>query len=554
MPSLLVVDDDRSIIRIFQRCFENSEIQVLSAGSAAEAFRIVAQTHPDVVVLDIILPDQSGMSAFEEIHRLAPATPIVCVTGLGTSDTAIESMRLGAMDYLSKPLDMAQIREVVSKAIDISQQLRRPGSLAGSVNTEPVSPGSTSTDALIGHSAAMQQVYKSIGRVTGQNINVLIRGESGTGKELVARAIHQHSYRVGKKFMAVNCAAIPESLLESELFGHEKGAFTGAATQHIGKFEECDGGTLFLDEVGDMPLLMQSKVLRAIQEKEFQRVGGNHTIKSDVWIVAATHRDLEAMVANGTFRADLCFRLNGYSISLPPLRERGEDIPVLVSHFLSRFNEELGKSITDVSPETMERMKRYSWPGNIRELQTVLKHAMLHAIGPILLPEFLPPSLGESGGELSLNRSLMERGMHLPHGAAPHDVTPHNLAPHNLAPHNLAPHSATAYGESHASNGSVQHLPQGQHIPQGLDENNAEMRAHDLRHFVASQIQNGSQDLYADAVKYVESILLPQVLRHTHGNQSQAAAILGITRGCLRNKVRLHGITISSSVEMSDVV
>jgi two-component system nitrogen regulation response regulator GlnG len=521
MPSLLVVDDDRSIIRIFQRCFEGTPIQVLSAGSAAEAFSIVAQSQPDVVVLDIVLPDQSGMSAFEEIHRLAPATPIVCVTGLGTSDTAIESMRLGAMDYLSKPLDMAQIREVVAKAIAISQQLHHPGTLGGSHVPEVATAGSTSTDALIGHSAAMQMVYKSIGRVTGQNINVLIRGESGTGKELVARAIHQHSYRAGKKFLAVNCAAIPESLLESELFGHEKGAFTGAATQHIGKFEECDGGTLFLDEVGDMPLVMQSKVLRAIQEKEFQRVGGNHTIKSDVWIVAATHRDIEAMVASGGFRADLSFRLNGYSITLPPLRERWEDIPVLVTHFLSLFNEELGKSITDVAPETMERMKRYTWPGNIRELQTVIKHAMLHAIGPILLPEFLPTSLGEMGSESPEHHVVV--------------VERHGIAPAmKLPPHRADQRASDDHREP--------------------DRRTIEMHTQEFRSFIATQIRDGGQDLYAESIRYLESILLPQVLRHTRGNQSQAAAILGITRGCLRNKVRLHGITISSSVEMSDAI
>ena len=193
----------------------------------------------------------------------------------------------------------------------------------------------------------------------------------------------------------MNCAAIPEALLESELFGHEKGAFTGAVSQRVGKFEECDGGTLFLDEVGDMPLLMQSKVLRAIQEKEFQRVGGNQTIKSDVWIVAATNRDLEAMVAKGEFRADLCYRLNGYCIVLPPLRDRRDDIPLLVEHYLRVFNSEIGKAITAVAPETMERLKQYSWPGNIRELQTVLKHTMLHAIGPIVVPEFLPPELPE---------------------------------------------------------------------------------------------------------------------------------------------------------------
>ena len=279
------------------------------------------------MVLDIILPDGNGLTAFEEIRRLNPAVPIVFITASGTSETAIESMRFGAMDYLSKPLDMAKIREVIGQAVGISKRMRETGTPDESEGTDTATAAVTSSDALIGNSPAMQAVYKAIGRVADQNINVLIRGESGTGKELIARAIHQHSNRAVKKFLAVNCAAIPEALLESELFGHEKGAFTGAVSQRIGKFEECHGGTLFLDEVGDMPLLMQSKVLRAIQEKEFQRVGGNETITSDAWIVAATNRDLDAMVASGAFLADLCFRLNGYSILLPPLRDRRDDIP-----------------------------------------------------------------------------------------------------------------------------------------------------------------------------------------------------------------------------------
>jgi len=505
MPSLLIVDDDRSIIRIFQRCFEDSNTTVFSAASGTEAVKTTAELRPDVVVLDIYLPDQSGLSAYEEIRRQNPAIPIVFITASGTSDTAIESMRLGAMDYLSKPLDMAKIREVIGQALAISSLMRQTLAQDESANTDMASPvGATSSDALIGHCPAMQEVYKAIGRVAGQNINVLIRGESGTGKELVARAIHQHSTRVKQKFLAVNCAAIPESLLESELFGHEKGSFTGAASQRIGKFEECDGGTLFLDEVGDMPLLMQSKVLRAIQEKEFQRVGGNHTIKSDTRIIAATNRDLDAMVASGDFRADLGYRLNGYAIVLPLLRDRRDDIPLLVDYYLHRFNAEIGKAISGVAPETMERLKQYPWPGNIRELQTVLRHAMLHAIGPILVPEFLPPDV--RGVEASVPRTP----------ALPRIATP------------AAPETAS---------GS---LPE-----QG------EAAFHE---FIENQLRVGTDSLYADSVKYMECILLTDVLSRTNGNQSQAALLLGITRGCLRSKLRTHGIMISSSVAVQEPV
>ncbi len=498
MPSLLIADDDRAIVRIFQRCFENSDITVLSATSGAEAVRVAGESCPDVVVLDIFLPDQSGLAACEEIHRLNPAIPIVFITASQTPDTAIESMRLGAMDYLNKPLDMAKIREVVGHAVGISKLIHVTAANGEAGSVDAASPPPTSAETMIGRCSAIQEVYKAIGRIADQNVNVLIRGESGTGKELVARAIHQHSLRAAKKFLAVNCAAIPESLLESELFGHEKGSFTGAVSQRIGKFEECDGGTLFLDEVGDMPLLMQSKVLRAIQQKEFQRVGGNQTIKSDVCIVAATNRVLEAMAAAGEFRADLGYRLNGYSIVLPPLRDRRDDIPLLVEHYIRIFNGEIGKAITAVAPETMERLQQYSWPGNIRELQTVLKHAMLHAIGPILIAEFLPPEL---------------------RGPAPVASPPPGVAADDF----LSPQ-------------------------RGLADPPPAAGAAAFDEFVAEQLRRGTGSLYADCVKYMESILLTRVLRFTDGNQSQAAALLGITRGCLRNKLRLHGIMISSSV------
>jgi DNA-binding NtrC family response regulator len=503
MPSLLVVDDDRSISRIVKRCFEDSDVTVHSAASGAEALRVTATLRPDVVVLDT-LPDGSGLSAFEEIRQLNPTVPIIFITTSGTSDVAIETMRLGAMDYLGTPLDTAKVREVICQAIEVSRSMRETGAGHGAVIADGAISDSTSADALVGQSLAMQEVYKAIGRVADQNINVLIRGESGTGKELIARAIHQHSTRADKKFMAVNCAAIPEALLESELFGHEKGAFTGAVSQRVGKFEECEDGTLFLDEVGDMPLLMQSKVLRAIQEKEFQRVGGNQTLKSDVWIVAATNRDLEAMVAAGTFRADLCFRLNGYSILLPPLRDRRDDIPLLADYFVRIFNGEIGKAISGIAPETMERLTQHAWPGNIRELQTVLKHAMLHAVGPILVPEFLPPEL---------------RGM-TPAAALPPQPT--------LEAEAISEVSQTAAD-----------------IPPA----HGDAAFHD---FIQDQLLAGTHSLYADSVKNMESILLTHVLRHTNGNQSQAALLLGITRGCLRNKLRQHGIMISSSIAIHD--
>ncbi len=240
----------------------------------------------------------------------------------------------------------------------------------------------------------MREVYKAIGRVAAQDVPVLITGESGTGKELVARAIYQHGPRAKAPFLALNCAAIPENLLESELFGHEKGAFTGAERRRIGKFEQCSGGTLFLDEIGDMPLASQAKVLRLLQEQAFERVGGNETVQTDVRLIAATHRDLEAWSAEGKFRPDLYYRLSVFTIHLPPLRQRGDDLPMLVHHYVHRFNRELSRDVREVTPEAMERLCSYPWPGNIRELQSVLKQALLRATGPVLVPAFLPESLG----------------------------------------------------------------------------------------------------------------------------------------------------------------
>jgi transcriptional regulator with GAF, ATPase, and Fis domain len=245
-------------------------------------------------------------------------------------------------------------------------------------------------DAIVGRCPAMGDVYKAIGRVTDQNVIVLITGESGTGKELVARAVYQHSSRSDKPFLAINCAAIPESLLESELFGHEKGAFTGAERRRIGKFEQCNGGTIFLDEIGDMPLATQGKILRLLQDQKFERVGGNVTIQTDVRVITATNRNLKEFSEKGKFRPDLYYRLSVFTIRLPPLRERGEDLPMLVNYYLRRFSRELARDVREVAPEAMEKLRGYSWPGNIRELQSVVKQALLHASGGVLIPAFLP--------------------------------------------------------------------------------------------------------------------------------------------------------------------
>jgi two-component system nitrogen regulation response regulator GlnG len=412
MPTLLVIDDEPDVLLCFRAAFGGGDVTLLTASSAEEGIAQLSLCRPDVIILDIRLPDHSGLEAFRQIHARDPRVPVIFITGRGTAETAIETMRLGAYDYLLKPLDLDHLREVVARALAISRLMSVPAVVSESGTEEDRS------DVLIGRCPSMQEVYKSVGRVAPQDVTVLLRGESGTGKELVARAIYNYSRRRTGPFLAINCAAIPENLLESELFGHEKGAFTGADRKRIGKFEQCVGGTLFLDEIGDMTPMTQVKVLRVLQDQQFQRVGGNEVLQADVRLVAATNRDLEGMVTAGTFRNDLYYRLNVYSIHLPPLRERREDIRELVAYFLKRFNRELGKEVRRAAPEAMALLEQYPWPGNVRELQSVLKQALLQASGPVLAPEFLPaglrkeaPSALPTAGltEIDLTRFIRER-------------------------------------------------------------------------------------------------------------------------------------------------
>jgi nitrogen regulation protein NR(I) len=387
MPTLLLIDDEPSILHAFRRAFRDPDVVLLTAGTALEGVEMATQRQPDIVILDLNLPDQSGLEAFRRIHALDARLPVIFITGHGTTDTAIEAIKLGAFEYLLKPLELEQIRAVVKRAFEISRLSRVPAVVA---EEEPVPERS---DVLVGRTPAMQEVYKAIGRVAPQDVTVLILGESGTGKELVARAIYQHSRRANGPFLTINSAAIPETLLESELFGHERGAFTGADRKRIGKFEQCNGGTLFLDEIGDMTPLTQTKILRVLQEQRFERVGGNETVETDVRLIAATNQDLERLVSVDRFRRDLYYRLSVFTIKLPPLRERLDDLPLLIQHFIKRFSHELGKEVLQVVPETLELLRRYSWPGNLRELQSVLKQALLNASGPVLVPDFLPAAI-----------------------------------------------------------------------------------------------------------------------------------------------------------------
>jgi DNA-binding NtrC family response regulator len=410
MPTLLIIDDEAGVLQFLRTVLAEPRLTFLTANSAAQGLELYSRHRPDAVLLDVEMPDMGGLETFRRLRQIDPKTPVIFVTGSGTTATAIEALALGAYEYILKPVEVGPLRDLVGRALEVSRLMRVPAVVAEA--------GDAVGDPLVGRCPAMQAVYKSIGRVAPQDVPVMIRGESGTGKELVARAIYHYSRRGDKPFLALNCAAIPEALLESELFGHERGAFSGADRKRIGKFEQCNGGTLFLDEVGDMTPLTQSKLLRVLQEQRFERLGGNETITTDVRIITATNLDLEGAVASSRFRGDLYYRLNVYAIELPPLRDRGEDVSLLAAAFLRGFCEEMRKAPVTLAEEALQCLRSYHWPGNVRELQSALKYALLHSTGPVLDPGFLPEAVRSRGvrptppadpGTVELDRLVEER-------------------------------------------------------------------------------------------------------------------------------------------------
>jgi len=400
---VLIVDDEKNIRLVLGRLLEKEGYTVSTAGSAEEALALLVNDRFDLALLDIRMSGMDGLTALSRMKEIDPEISVIVMTAYGTMNAAVEAMKGGAYDYLTKPLDNEIVKLTVAKSLQ-AQCLGRDSSLIGSSADRGYE-----LDSLIGNSPPMQEVYKTIGKVAASEVTVLIRGESGTGKELVARAIHRHSLRVGGPFVAVNSAAVPETLLESELFGHVKGAFTGAISHREGKFELANGGTIFLDEIGELSLDLQTKLLRAIQFKEFERVGGKELIKSDFRLVAATSRDLEADMEEGSFRDDLYYRLNVVSITLPPLRERKEDILLLAHYFIDRFSRENGRKALGISTEALEVLMNYDWAGNVRELENMIRRAIILEKGNTILPESLRlPSRGRRASFSDEDGSLME--------------------------------------------------------------------------------------------------------------------------------------------------
>lgn len=370
MNKILIVDDERSILAAFESLLIGRGYGVITAERAEDAANLVATEQPDVVIMDIHTSGMSGLDALGLIKQQNSRVPVIIITGYGTMETAIEATKRGAFDYQLKPLEPETILSLIERALAAGRSMNREVKLG---DTAPP----LKSDAMLGESPAMQEIYKMIGRVAPTDATVLIRGESGTGKELAARAIYQHSRRAQSTMIVVNCAAIPEALLESEFFGHERGAFTGAVTRRVGKFQQACGGTIFLDEIGELPLHTQSKLLRVLQEREFEPMGGSETIKADVRIVAATNRELEAEIAAGRFREDLFHRLSVVSLVLPPLRERGDDLSLLIDFFLRRFGSEFGNPSPHVTPEGRELLLSHDWPGNVRELENSIQRLMI---------------------------------------------------------------------------------------------------------------------------------------------------------------------------------
>ena len=471
MERVLVVDDDASMRYSLSRMLEGQGLDVSLAKNGAEALEKTGVENPDLVVMDIKMPGQSGLEVLQEIKNRDPKALVILMTAFGTTETAIEAMKYGAFDYILKPFDIPQMRALVERALEVSRMMQKTVSFPDKMPEEG--------EVIIGSSAIMQQIYKMIGQVAPTEVTVLLRGESGTGKELVARAIYHHSSRVGKPFLPVNCAAIPETLLESELFGHEKGAYTGALTRRIGKFEQCNGGTLFLDEIGDMTPATQAKVLRVLQDGQFERLGGTERITVDVRLIVATNKDLEKAIRESTFRQDLYYRLKVVTLHLPPLRERKEDLPELVRYFLKRFGPQINPQVMDISPAALKKLMRYHWSGNVRELENAVQRALVIAKGNTLLPE-----------------DFLLEGMERP--VMPTDMKM-DMAFEQRLPHLMEPVFKELVEQAKGNPGS-------------------------------------------DLMSALEKAVIKRALQETRGNQVQAAILLGISRNTLRSKIDRYRI------------
>ncbi|RPJ16827.1 MAG: sigma-54-dependent Fis family transcriptional regulator [Desulfobacteraceae bacterium] len=475
MEKILLIDDDEGLIHFLTRFFQRKRYAVTACLSGREAIDVISKQSFDLILLDYKMPDLNGLDTLLEIKKLEAKTPVILMTAYGTTDLAIEAMKLGAYDYLVKPFEHKDLTHIVGEALKTNQQMKEIVRFPAATFPFAV-PQDRRALNIVGNSKKMQEIYKLIGQIAEKDVSVLITGETGTGKELVARAIYHHSRRREAPFIAINCAAIPEYLFESELFGHERGAFTGAERTYIGKIERCDNGTLFLDEIGEMPLALQAKLLRALQNGEIERIGGSHTINVNVRILAATNKDIEKEVEGGRFRKDLYWRLKVISIDIPPLRQRSEDIPALVEYFLSRFSAEYNRPLCFMSEAAIKKMTSYSWPGNVREIENCVRRAVLLSAGGVIDEGnlMIPDPQEELAAQEMNHAQLVER------------------------------------------------------LKQKIET------------IIPDILRLSNRNINANIIEMVEDTLVRAALNECVNNQVQAAKILGISRNTLRQRLKRH--------------
>ncbi|OUW39225.1 MAG: DNA-binding response regulator [Verrucomicrobia bacterium TMED175] len=521
--TVLIIDDDAEIRYSLDRVLVGQGLQVISADSGEKGIETAKLEKPTLIFLDNRMGGISGIETLQHLRTAAPQSLVILMTAYGTTQTAIEAMKHGAFDYVLKPFDLAKLKELVSKALKASKD-----SLNSEDAYEHLLNSADYAEGIVGSGEKMQQVLKQVGQVAASEATIMITGESGTGKELVARCIHRHSHRSDAPFHAVNCAAIPENLIESELFGHEKGSFTGATEAKAGQFELCHGGTLFLDEIGDMQLPTQTKILRAIQEGEIQRVGATKVKKVDVRLLAATHKNLEEMVQEKTFREDLYYRLNVVRIKTPALRERMEDLPELVDFMLQRLNSEKSTGTAEISKEAMDLLGRYPWPGNVRELENVLHSASVISKGKRILSKDLPATLiseienKPSSESKSDDKQVAQTSVF----SEVHDSP--NRTP-SVPPTSEAQDDRINFGEKNVQDGqdfSGSNAPSSISIEESFDIAYAHAR------------QNTDRNL----IETVEKEIIQRALKECGGNQVKASALLGITRATLRKRIDVFEI------------
>ncbi len=511
--TILIVDDDSEIRYSLSRVLSSRGYQIIEAPSGELGVAAVKKSPPDLVFLDIRMSGMSGIEALQHIRSSNPKQMVILMTAFGTAQTAIEAMKYGAFDYIMKPFDPARVLALAENALKAYADIRAVGDYKPTINSEDYKEG------IVGSSAVMQDVFKIIGQVTASDVTVMVTGESGTGKELVARSIWKHSHRAAKPFIAVNCAAIPDNLIESELFGHEKGSFTGATGQRLGKFELCDGGTIFLDEIGDMALATQTKILRVLQQGEIQRVGGVETIKVDVRILAATNKNLEEMVKAKTFREDLYYRLNVVRIRMPALSDRPDDIPQIVDFCLQNLVKQKKARVSKVAPEALALLVRHNWPGNVRELENVIYRSAVIAQGDTILLKDLPQEIRDAVDAAMTSRPFPAADVPL--------VVPATSAPFDAMRTAASEGSALARARSLADAFAAAAATPSLTVEGALD-------------FLHTELSKEAEPI----LERLEREMIKRVVIAVEGNILKASEKLGITRATLRKRIDELGLKV----------